>query len=135
MCILSSIQSKLEIFIYLAVYWLQQWVQTSEEFIERLPELPVPLLSIEDTAVLCVGPAPLSSPGRTPATSLALPPSDTSEDDPYWHKMEEILLQIAQRSVPMIFKPTTDLYTRKTDANPIVPQGGEVMNCINKIKL
>lgn len=113
--------------IYLEVYWLQQWVETSEEFTERLPVLPVPLLCIEDTAVLCVGPAPLSSPGRTPATSLSLPPPDTTEDDPYWHKMEEILLQIAQGSVPMIFKPTTDLYTRKTDANPIVSQGGELI--------
>ncbi|CAH0724853.1 unnamed protein product, partial [Brenthis ino] len=102
----------------------QQWVESSEEFIERLPELPVPLLSVEDTAILCVGPAPISSPGRTPASSLSLPPSpDTSEDDPYWHKLEETLLQVAQGSVPMIFKPTTDLYTQKTDSNPIVPQG------------
>ncbi|XP_039753731.1 trafficking protein particle complex subunit 8 [Pararge aegeria] len=102
----------------------QQWVETSDEYKEHLPVLPVPLLSSEETAVLCVGPAPLSSPGRTPATSLSLPPqADTSIDDPYWHKLEETLLQVAQGSIPMIFKPTIDLYTQKTDSNPIVPKG------------
>ncbi|XP_069359904.1 trafficking protein particle complex subunit 8 [Maniola hyperantus] len=102
----------------------QQWVETSEEYKEQLPILPVPLLSSEETAVLCVGPAPLSSPGRVPASSLSLPPAaDAGQDDPYWHKLEEALLQVAQGSVPMIFKPSIDLYTQKTDSNPIVPQG------------
>ncbi|XP_023939464.1 trafficking protein particle complex subunit 8 [Bicyclus anynana] len=102
----------------------QQWVESSDEYKEQLPVLPVPLLSSEETAVLCVGPAPLSSPGRTPATSLSLPPqADTSADDPYWHKLEETLLQVAQGSVPMIFKPSIDLYTQKTDSQPIVPKG------------
>ncbi|KAI5640553.1 trafficking protein particle complex subunit 8 [Phthorimaea operculella] len=34
-----------------------------------------------------------------------------------------MLVQVAQGTVPMIFKPTIDLYTEKTDVNPVVPQG------------
>uniref|UniRef100_A0A2A4K057 Uncharacterized protein n=1 Tax=Heliothis virescens TaxID=7102 RepID=A0A2A4K057_HELVI len=34
-----------------------------------------------------------------------------------------MLLQVAQGAVPMIFKPTVDLYTDATDAEPLVPQG------------
>lgn len=108
------------------MFLLQQWVESSDEFKENLPVLPVPLLVSEETAVLCVGPAPLSSPGRIPATSVSLPlqSQDMNEDDVYWHKLEETVIQVAQGSVPMIFKATTDLYTMKTESNPIVPQGG-----------
>ncbi|CAG4964933.1 unnamed protein product [Colias eurytheme] len=104
----------------------QQWVDSSEEFKEHLPTLPVPLLVGEDIAVLCVGPAPLSSPCRSPATSVSFNnlSNETSQtDNAYWSKLEEALLQVAQGSIPMIFKPTFDLYTQKTDSNPIVPQG------------
>ncbi|RVE41110.1 hypothetical protein evm_014240 [Chilo suppressalis] len=48
------------------------------------------------------------------------------EDERYWHKLEEMLLQVAQGSVPMIFKPTVDLYTETSDTYPIVPQGEPV---------
>ncbi|XP_061385966.1 trafficking protein particle complex subunit 8 isoform X3 [Danaus plexippus] len=109
----------------------QQFVETLEEFKEHLPVLPVPLLSVEDTAVLCVGPMPLSSPGRIAASSLSLPPQrNSSKDFPYWHKLEENLLQVAQGSVPMIFKPSIDLYTQKTDSNPIVPKGEPIQIAI-----
>ncbi|XP_049881251.1 trafficking protein particle complex subunit 8 [Pectinophora gossypiella] len=102
----------------------QQWIENAEEYKERLPLLPLPLLESEATTVLCVGPAPLSSPGRVPASSLNLNEDSESQAEPqYWNKMEEMLLQVAQGSVPMIFKPTIDLYTEKTDSNPVVPQG------------
>ncbi|KAI8438471.1 hypothetical protein MSG28_010973, partial [Choristoneura fumiferana] len=101
----------------------QQWVESSEEFKEHLPVLPLPLLESEATAVLCVGPAPLSSPGREPASSLSFADAATRHEERVWHKLEEMLLQVAQGSVPMIFKPTVDLYTSKTDRNPVVPQG------------
>ncbi|KAI8438482.1 hypothetical protein MSG28_010978, partial [Choristoneura fumiferana] len=100
-----------------------QWVESSEEFKEHLPVLPLPLLESEATAVLCVGPAPLSSPGREPASSLSFADAATRHEERVWHKLEEMLLQVAQGSVPMIFKPTVDLYTSKTDRNPVVPQG------------
>ncbi|CAG9796623.1 unnamed protein product [Diatraea saccharalis] len=103
----------------------QQWMEGCEEYKERLPELPLPLLERNATAVLCVGPAPLSSPGRVPATSLTFldAAENSKEDDRYWHKLEEMLLQVAQGSVPMIFKPTVDLYTERSDINPVVPKG------------
>ncbi|XP_053609244.1 trafficking protein particle complex subunit 8 isoform X2 [Plodia interpunctella] len=104
---------------YMAAH--QQWVESTEEFKDRLPVLPLPLLERSATVVLSVGPAPLSSPGRVPATSLTLQRS--AHEEKYWHKLEEMLLQVAQGSVPMIFKPTVDLYTEDTDANPIVPRG------------
>lgn len=105
--------------------YLQQWVEGAEDFKDRLPILPLPLLENEATTVLCIGPAPLSSPSRVPATSLSLNDDARPHEDQYWHKLEEMLLQVAQGSVPMIFKPTVDLYTEKTDTNPIVPQGGK----------
>ncbi|XP_047506030.1 trafficking protein particle complex subunit 8 isoform X2 [Pieris napi] len=101
----------------------QQWVESSEEFKTRLPTLPVPLLISEETAVLCAGPSPLSSPGRTPATSVSFIDISDLTDNLYWSKLEESLLHVAQGSIPMIFKPTTDLYTQKNDSSPIVPQG------------
>ncbi|KAM3967553.1 trafficking protein particle complex subunit 8 homolog l(3)76BDm [Aphomia sociella] len=102
----------------------QQWVESSEEFRERVPTLPLPLLERSATALLCVGPAPLSSPGRVAATSLALhEPHQYEHHQLHWHKLEEMLLQAAQGAVPMIFKPTVDLYTDGTDSNPVVPQG------------
>ncbi|XP_063357938.1 trafficking protein particle complex subunit 8-like [Cydia amplana] len=73
--------------------------------------------------VLCVGPAPLSSPGRVPATSLAAHHTPDRQEQHTWLKLEEMLLQVVYGSVPMIFKPTVDLYTNKTDVNPFVPQG------------
>ncbi|XP_060805731.1 trafficking protein particle complex subunit 8 isoform X2 [Amyelois transitella] len=99
----------------------QQWLENSEEFKDHLPVLPLPLLERSATAVLSVGPAPLSSPGRVPATSITL--QRATQDEKYWHKLEEMILQVAQGAVPMIFKPTVDLYTAETDANPIVPRG------------
>ncbi|XP_050666465.1 trafficking protein particle complex subunit 8 isoform X2 [Leptidea sinapis] len=100
----------------------QQLVENSDEYKEKLPTLPVPLLMSEQTAVLCVGPAPLSSPGRVPATSISFL-GDEQTDSCYWSKLEEAALQVAQGSVPMIFKPTYDLYSHKADSNPVVPRG------------
>lgn len=85
--------------------------------------LPLPLVEQRATSVLCVGPAPLSSPGRHAATSLSLTDSSAS-DHKIWNRLEEMLLQVAQGSVPMIFKPTVDLYNDTTDCDPVVPQGG-----------
>lgn len=106
----------------------QQWIENSEEFKDRqtLPVLPLPVVEQRATSVLCVGPTPLSSPGRQAATSLSLSDPPATEDNKIWNRLEEMLLQVAQGSVPMIFKPTVDLYNDTTDCNPVVPQGGKL---------
>ncbi|XP_050555044.1 trafficking protein particle complex subunit 8 [Spodoptera frugiperda] len=104
----------------------QQWVESSAEPRQVLETLPLPLALVRETRVVCVGPAPLGAPGRRPATSLRLAPAADSEGPAApatWRTLEEMLLQVAQGSVPMIFKPTVDLYTDSTDCEPLVPQG------------
>lgn len=106
-------------------HFFQQWVESCEVQRELSP-LPLPLLEHGATAVLCAGPAPLSSPGRVPATSVTVGDARAANpsDAKYWSKMEQMLLQVAKGSVPMIFKPTVNLYTAASDASPTVPQGG-----------
>lgn len=103
-------------------------MENCDEFKDRLPTLPVPLVEQQATAVLCVGPLPLSSPRRIAASSLSLPTTSTEVIEDVerrcWPALEQMLLQEAQGSVPMIFRPTVDLYVEGTDCDPIVPQGG-----------
>ncbi|XP_046960546.1 trafficking protein particle complex subunit 8 [Vanessa cardui] len=98
----------------------QQWVETSEEFGARLAVPPVPRLVAQRTRVQCVGPAPLSAPGRAPAAAPAAP---DAPDAPLWARLEETLLHVAHGAPPMIFRPSTDVYTQRTDGEPIVSQG------------
>lgn len=90
----------------------------------ELKALPLPLVVGTNTSVLIAGTSPLAAPRRLPATSLAI--KDTYVDQKHWHKMEQMLLQVTQGNLPMIFKPTVNLYTKETDnsSNPTVPQGG-----------
>ncbi|XP_013175761.1 PREDICTED: trafficking protein particle complex subunit 8 [Papilio xuthus] len=97
----------------------QQWIESSDEFGGKLPVVPVPLVVRGETRVSCAGPAPLAVAGRVAAGA---PPS-APHAARVWHRLEEMLIQAAQGAPPMIFKPTVDLYTEDTDANPIVPQG------------
>ncbi|XP_047034378.1 trafficking protein particle complex subunit 8 [Helicoverpa zea] len=106
---------------YMAAH--QQWVESNPEVASVLEELPLPLVEARQTGVLCVGPAPLGSPRRRAASSLSLAPDAPAAAAPAWRRLEEMLLQVAQGAVPMIFKPTVDLYTDATDAEPLVPQG------------
>ncbi|XP_075972327.1 trafficking protein particle complex subunit 8 homolog l(3)76BDm [Anticarsia gemmatalis] len=110
---------------FLREYMLQhqQWIDSSEEPKDRLEELPLPLVVARETSVLCVGPAPLASPRRRAATSLSLGAAAERADDHTWRTLEEMLLQVAHGAVPMIFKPTIDLYTDTADCEPLVPQG------------
>ncbi|XP_068626862.1 trafficking protein particle complex subunit 8 [Battus philenor] len=97
----------------------QQWIENSEEFTKQLPLVPVPLVVRRETRIACVGPAPLAVAGRVAASASPATPRAAA----IWRRLEEMLLQAAQGAPPMIFKPTVDLYTEETDANPIVPQG------------
>lgn len=103
----------------------QQWIEISEDK-SQLSILPLPLISGEWTAVLCVGIPPLALPRRVAATSLSL--SQPLQSERLWHRLEEMVLQAAQGGVPMIFKPTINLHNSCTDnsRNPIVPQGEPV---------
>ncbi|KAJ8735551.1 hypothetical protein PYW07_007171 [Mythimna separata] len=99
----------------------QQWVESRTEPRSRLEELPLPLVAARETRVLSVGPAPLGAPRRAAASAQAL--GDAPAALPAWRTLEEMLLQVANGAVPMIFKPTVDLYTDATDCEPLVPQG------------
>lgn len=114
------------IFCDTVMFCKQQWIESSEEPREQLEQLPLPLVLERDTSVVCVGPAPLAAPRRRAASSLALG-GELAAPQPApaaWRALEEMLLQVAQGAVPMIFKPTVDLYTDITDSEPLVPQGG-----------
>ncbi|CAH2050377.1 unnamed protein product, partial [Iphiclides podalirius] len=97
----------------------QQWIEGAEGWSGRLPLAPVPLVARGETRVRCAGPAPLAAAGRAPASA----PNATPRAALVWRRLEEMLLQAAHGAPPLIFKPTVDLYTEGTDANPIVPQG------------
>lgn len=72
--------------------------------------LPLPVLENESIRIL-VGPTPpLTMPGRIPATGLTLSRSDGSTASKSWIKLEEMLVQEAQGSLPLIFKPAISLY-------------------------
>lgn len=51
--------------------------------------------------------------------------SPRPEEHKYWHKMEQMCVQVARGALPMIFRPTANVFTAATDAAPSVPQGGE----------
>ncbi|KOB71872.1 TRS85-like protein, partial [Operophtera brumata] len=93
---------------------------------QTLPVLPLPFVEQRATCVLCVGPAPLSSPGRRAASSLSLADTSTPTDHKIWNRLEQMLLQVAQGSVPMIFKPTVDLYNDATDCDPLTKKNNVV---------
>lgn len=102
----------------------QQWQESSEERRSRLEKLPLPVAEVSMTRVACAGPAPLSSPRRCGATSLCVQaPRRDPHEERVWRTLEEMLVQVARGAVPMIFKPTLDLYDDTTDCHPLVPQG------------
>ncbi|XP_024936039.1 trafficking protein particle complex subunit 8 [Cephus cinctus] len=92
---------------------------SQEETMDRsvLPILPLPLIDGNQIKVL-FGPSVNVSENTITASHLSFENPDT--DDAKWARLEEILLTEAQGSVPMIFKPTTSLYSNRTN-NSIKP--------------
>lgn len=75
------------------------------------PILPVPELNVSSIKVL-VGPTrPLSTPGKVPAIGIGFNSTYDLNAESRWYKLEELLLQEAEGSLPMVFKPMVTLYT------------------------
>lgn len=75
------------------------------------PILPVPELNTNSIKVL-VGPTrPLSTPGKVPAIGIGFNSTYDLNAESRWYKLEELLLQEIEGSLPMVFKPMVTLYT------------------------
>ncbi|XP_025837429.1 trafficking protein particle complex subunit 8 isoform X2 [Agrilus planipennis] len=78
----------------------------------RAEDLPLPLLDCDNIKIL-VGPAPpLSIPGRTPALGITFSSCYDQETSQKWTKLEEMVVQEARGSLPLLFKPLVTLYTK-----------------------
>lgn len=74
--------------------------------------MSLPLLVSEAIKIL-VGPTPpLSIPGKVRALGISFATSDDAETRQKWSKLEEMIVQEAQGSLPLIFKPVITLYTK-----------------------
>lgn len=82
--------------------------------------LPLPLLRNKSTKILLGLSTPLKSPGRVPALDVNVNAKNDKSASQKWYKLEEMLVQEAQGSLPMIFKPLKTLFTLN-EANNIVP--------------
>lgn len=86
--------------------------------------LPLPLLDAESTKILVAPTLPLRIPGRVPAMGVTLLTEDDSPTSQRWQKLEEMLVQEAQGSLPMIFKPLVTLFTQENcNSNPTATLG------------
>ncbi|KAJ8926890.1 hypothetical protein NQ314_020741 [Rhamnusium bicolor] len=75
------------------------------------PILPVPELDSNSLKIL-VGPTrPLSTPGKIPAMGINFNSTNDPNTESRWNKLEEMLIQEAEGSLPMVFKPLITLYT------------------------
>nr|CAD7568876.1 unnamed protein product [Timema californicum] len=87
-----------------------------------LPTLPLPLIDSNAISVLI---GALSSHPPTDQSSSSVPAtgvmfSDAQADNTRWFKLEEQLIAEAQGTLPMIFKPTIQLFSKHTN-NVIKP--------------
>ncbi|XP_077295309.1 trafficking protein particle complex subunit 8 homolog l(3)76BDm [Arctopsyche grandis] len=104
---------------------VQQWLSQEPEQ-SSLPQLPVPLLDSNMTAVLCGGLTPALTPGKLIASGTPLAAVPTI--DKLWASLEEMMIHKAKGAPVMIFKPTISLFCKISDnsTNPIAPQGEPV---------
>lgn len=87
--------------------------------------LPLPALVSKGTKVLICPTAPLTTPGKVPAMGISIHTCDTTAAAQRWSKLEEMLVQEAQGSLPMLFKPLMTLFAfnNLSNANPIAVVG------------
>lgn len=99
-------------------------VLSKKQIGDFIQSLPLPLLDAETTKVL-VGPTlPLRTPGKVPAMGVTLLTEDDLATSQRWQKLEEMLVQEAQGSLPMIFKPLVTLFTQEnSNSNPTATLG------------
>ncbi|CAH1982606.1 unnamed protein product [Acanthoscelides obtectus] len=105
---------------------------TNEE--NTLPILPVPILHLNSLKVL-VGPTrPLSTPGKVHALGINFNSIDDTATESKWQKLEEMLIQEAQDSLPIVFKPSITLYTvKKLDKNKPIAIVNETIQIMFKL--
>ncbi|XP_044740968.1 trafficking protein particle complex subunit 8 isoform X2 [Chrysoperla carnea] len=100
-----------------------------------LPKLPVPILHDENTKVVLLPTAPLSAPGRIPATSFVLH-SNLNElmQAQKFVKLEELIVHEALGNLPLIFRPSATVFTTNTN-NSVKPfaVAGETIAVIIKL--
>ncbi|KAF5273376.1 hypothetical protein FQR65_LT04668 [Abscondita terminalis] len=114
---IQSKQSKEQQMLFLKEYLSSQRMLLASKDNGEKALLLLPTLESEATKVL-VGPSPpLSIPGRVAALDISLQTSNNSTSMQKWHKLEEMLVQEAQGSLPMIFKPMVVLYTNQNICN------------------
>ncbi|KAL3290126.1 hypothetical protein HHI36_023491 [Cryptolaemus montrouzieri] len=78
-----------------------------------LPFLPLPNLDMTSLKVLLEPTPPLKTPGRVPAIGINFANVIDQAAEQKWIKLEEMLMQEAQGSIPMLFKPTMTLFNDK----------------------
>lgn len=67
---------------------------------------------VNDSIKVLVGPtAPLRTPGKVPAAGVSLSHRESIKTRQRWLKLEEMLVQEAQGSTPMIFRPAATLFS------------------------
>lgn len=81
-------------------------------------------MDTERTKVLVAPTLPLRTPGKVPAMGVTLQTKDDPATAARWQKLEEMLVQEAQGSLPMIFKPLVTLFTQENcNLNPTATLG------------
>nr|CAH7769472.1 unnamed protein product [Callosobruchus chinensis] len=86
-------------------------LKSTSEDENTLPILPVPKLHLNSLKVL-VGPTrPLSTPGKVPALGINFNSIEDTAIESKWQKLEEMLIQEVQGSLPIVFKPMVTLCT------------------------
>lgn len=79
-----------------------------------LPLLPLPNFDISSSLKILLQPlSPLKTPGRVPAMGLSFEDVVDQGIEQKWIKLEEMLVQEAQGSLPLLFKPMITLFNNK----------------------
>jgi tetratricopeptide (TPR) repeat protein len=76
-----------------------------------IPILGLPELDNESLKLLMEPTPPLTTPGKIPAAGINFLDRDSAENVSRWSKLEEMLVQEANGSIPLTFKPMITLYT------------------------
>ncbi|XP_044765765.1 trafficking protein particle complex subunit 8 [Coccinella septempunctata] len=79
-----------------------------------LPLLPLPNFDITSSLKILLQPlSPLKTPGRIPAMGLSFEDVIVQGMEQKWIKLEEMLVQEAQGSLPLLFKPMITFFNNK----------------------
>lgn len=101
--------------------YLTDYLNIYNKFLEQndgttAPVLPLPLIDNESVKVL-VGPAtPVRSVGKVSALGVTFAEEDAASRQK-WNKLEEMIVQDAQGSLPLTFRPLVTLFTNENISN------------------